>query len=209
LKQIHSFLLTFILIPALASCSSSPKQEAATPQPPTQTAAMAPPLTAEESVLVSVTATVQKIDLTKRELVLKGPSGNIVSFTVDERVQRLNEVKVGDDVVSQYYVSVAGELRPPTEEEKQNPIVMLAQTARAPKGTQPAGGVLNVTRLVTTVEAIDLPTQSLTLKGPLGNTANIRARSMDNLKKIKVGDTIVIIYTEALAVSLEKVAANH
>ena len=202
MKPINIFLRAFslILIPLLASCTS--KQESPQPQ-----AAATPPLSAEESVLVSVTATVQKIDLPKREVVLKGPAGNIVAFTVDERVQRLNEVKVGDEVTSQYYVSVAGELRPPTEEEKQNPLVVLAQTARAPKDTQPAGGVLHVTRLVTTVEAIDLPTQSLTLKGPLGNTANIRARSLDNLKKNHVGDTIVIIYTEALAVSLEKVAA--
>jgi hypothetical protein len=200
MKPIRIFLSAFslILIPFLASCSS--KQE----QPE---AAAISPLSAEESVLVTVTGTVQKIDLPRRELVLKRPGGDIVTFTVDERVRRLNEVKVGDEVNSQYYVSVAGELRPPTPEEQANPLVELEQTARAPKDTQPSGGVLKVTRMVTTVQAIDLPTQSLTLKGPLGNTANIRARSLDNLKKIHVGDTIVIIYTEALAVSLEKVAA--
>jgi hypothetical protein len=108
----------------------------------------------------------------------------------------------------QYYVSVAGELRPPTEEEKRNPVVAVSQTARAPRDTHPAGGVLHVTRVVTTVEAIDLPNQSLTLKGPLGNSVTVRARSMENLKKIKVGDTIVVTYTEALAVGVEKVAAN-
>jgi len=198
LKPIHIFLL--IAIPVLASCSS--KQEPARPE-----AAATPPLTAAESVLATVTATVQNIDLAKREVVLKGPTGNVVTFTVDERVRRLDEIKVGDQVTSQYYVSVAGELRAPTEEEKRNPIVVVAETARAPKDTHPAGGVLHQTRLVTTVESIDLPTQSLTLKGPLGNSATVRARSMDNLKKIHVGDTIVITYTEALAVSVEKVSA--
>jgi hypothetical protein len=200
MKLIGNFLSAFalILIPLLASCSS--KKDV--PE-----AAAISPLSAEESVLVTATGTVQKIDMPRREIVLKRPSGDVVTFTVDERVRRLNEVRVGDQVNSQYYVSVAGELRPPTAEETANPLVELEQTARAPKDTQPSGGVLRVTRLVTTVQAIDLPSQSLTLKGPLGNTANIRARSLDNLKKIHVGDTIVITYTEALAVSLEKVAA--
>ena len=69
--------------------------------------------------------------------------------------------------------------------------------------------MLKVTRMVTTVQAIDLPTQSLTLKGPLGNTANVRARSLDNLKKIHVGDTDCDrLYRGDMAVSLEKVAST-
>ena len=71
------------------------------------------PLSAEESVLVTVTATVQAIDLAKREVTLKGSLGNVVTFTVDQRVKRLNEVKVGDEVTADYYISLAGELRPP------------------------------------------------------------------------------------------------
>jgi hypothetical protein len=164
------------------------------------------PLSAEEAVLVSVTATVQAIDLDKREVTVKGPLGNVVSFTVDKRVKRLNEVKVGDDVTAEYYVSLAGELRAPTEEEKQNPVQILAETARAPKGTQPAGGALRVLKVVTTVQGLDLPTQSVTLQGqgPMGYCATIRARNVDNLKKLHLGDTIVVTYTEALAVSLKK-----
>ena len=173
-----------------------------------QKASAAEPLSAEESVLVSVTATVQAVDLPNREVTLKGPLGNVVTFTVDKRVKRLDEVKVGDDVTADYYVSLAGELRAPTDEEKQNPVQILAVTARAPKGTEPAAGALHVLKAVTVVEGLDLPTQSVTLKGqgPKGYTATIRAKSVENLKKLRLGDTIVVTYTEALAVSLEKVA---
>lgn len=40
--------------------------------------------------------------LAKREGNLKGPLGNVVTFVVDERVRRLNEVRVGDEVTTEY-----------------------------------------------------------------------------------------------------------
>ena len=170
----------------------------------------AAPLSTEETILVTVTAKVQAIDLAKREVTLKGPAGNEVTFTVDQRVKRLDEVKVGDDVTADYYVSVAGELRAPTEDEKKNPVSIIEAGARAPKGTEPAAGALRVIKIVTTVEGLDLPTQSVTLKGqgPMGHTATVRAKNVDNLKKLRLGDTIIVTYTEALAVSLQKVAAK-
>jgi hypothetical protein len=171
-------------------------------------ASAAAPLSAEESILVSVTARVQAIDQAKREVTLKGPLGNVVTFTVDQRVKRLSEINVGDDVSADYYVSLAGELRAPTDEEKQNPLEILSETARAPKGTEPAGGALRAFKVVTTVEGLDLPTQSVTLKGPMGNDATIRAKNVDKLKKLRLGDTIVVTYTEALAISVEKVPAS-
>src|SRR4029078_10264367 len=85
-------------------------------------------LTAEKAALVSVTAKIESIDQTTREVTLKGPLGNVVAFTVDKRVTRLSEFKVGDNVTADYYVSVAADVRPPTEQEKANPISVLQQT---------------------------------------------------------------------------------
>ncbi len=162
------------------------------------------PLSAERSILVSATAKVEAIDYTKREVTLKGPLGNVVSFVVDERVKRLNEFKVGDEVTAEYYVSLAGELRAPTEDEKKNPLTVLTAAARAPKGTSPAGGALRAFKVVATVIGLDLPTQSVTLRGPRGNYVTIRAESVDNLKQLRLGDTVIVTYTEALAISLQK-----
>src|SRR5512146_546414 len=64
-------------------------------------------LTAEDAVVMSVRATVEAIDLNTREVSLKGPLGNVVTLVVDEKVKRLNEVKVGDAVTADYYVSFA------------------------------------------------------------------------------------------------------
>lgn len=169
-----------------------------------ETKSASPPLSTERAILVSVTAKVEAVDQTKREVTLKGPLGNVVTFVVDERVKRLNEFKVGDEVTADYYVSLAGELRAPTKEEKKKPLFVVEGAARAPKDASPAGRALRAIKVVATVEGLDLPTRSVTLKGPMGNLLTVRAASEDNLKKLRLGDTIVVTYTEALAISLQK-----
>ena len=161
-------------------------------------------MTAEDSVLVSATATVQALDLEKRELTLKDALGNETTVTVDKAVKRLNEVKIGDEVTVKYYVSVAAELREPTAEEKKNPLVVLEGAAKAPKGVAPAAGGLRVIRVVATVEGLERPTRLVTLKGPRGNYLSVRARDVKRLEKLHLGDTIVVTFTEALAVGVEK-----
>jgi len=155
-------------------------------------------------VLVTVTASVEAIDYTNREVTLKGPLGNTVTFTVDQRVKRLNEVKVGDLIQADYYVSVAAEVRKPTEEEEKNPLVFLGAAGKAPPGTSPAAGGLRQFKVVTTIEGLDRPTQTITIKGPRGNYLTARVADPSRLTQVRIGEHIVVTYTEALAISLEK-----
>lgn len=161
-------------------------------------------MTAEDEVLVSVTATVQAVDLKKRELTLKGPLGDVVTLTVDNAVKRLDEIKVGDEVTAKYYISIAAELREPTAEEKEKPLMVAEGMAKAPKNASPAAGGLRMIRVVATVEGLERPTRMVTLKGPRGNYVSVRARDPKRLEKLHLGDTIVVTFTEALAVSVEK-----
>lgn len=159
-----------------------------------------------DSVLVTIEAKVEALDRAKREVTLKGPLGNMATFTVDQRVQRFSEVKVGDLVRAEYYLSVAAELRTPTPEEEKTPIKVLDAAGKAPPGTAPAAGGLRRLKVVTTVEGLDRPTETITVKGPLGNLFTARVADPANLTKLKIGDKIVLTLTEALAISLEKVA---
>jgi hypothetical protein len=158
----------------------------------------------EDHVLVTATAKVQELDLEKRELTLKGPLGDMATVKVDPAVKRLNEIKVGDEVTAKYYISVAAELREPTEEEKANPIMVVTGAAKAPKSDAPAAAAVNVIRVVATVEGLERPTRLLTLKGPRGKYLTVRARDVKRLEKLHLGDTIVVTFTEALAISVEK-----
>jgi len=162
------------------------------------------PMSRKESVLVSLTASVEAIDYTNREVTLKGPLGNTATFTVDKRVKRLNEVKVGDLVQADYYVSIAAEVRPPTPEEEKNPIQVLDAAGKAPPGSSPAAGGLRRFKVVTTIEGLDRPTETITVKGPRGNYLTARVADPERLTQVRIGEHVVVTYTEALAISLEK-----
>jgi len=45
-----------------------------------------------------ITATVEKIDYKKRTVSLKGPQGNVMTFTVDKSAKNFKNIKKGDDV---------------------------------------------------------------------------------------------------------------
>ena len=63
--------------------------------------------TVERSRLVTVTATVEALDLNNRLVTLKGPKGNVVTFRVDEIVKNLPQVKVGDKLAITYTEALA------------------------------------------------------------------------------------------------------
>jgi hypothetical protein len=54
------------------------------------------------------------------------------------------------------------------------------------------------------VESVDAINQEVTLKGPDGSLETIEVTNPEHLRRIKVGDKVVITHAEALALSLEK-----
>jgi hypothetical protein len=157
-----------------------------------------------EAELTTVTASVEAINYADREVTLKGPLGNKVTFTVDKRVKRLDEIKVGDLVQADYYVSIAAELRKPTAEEEKHPLMVLEGEGKTEPGSAPAAGAVRRFKVVTTVEGLDRASRTITVKGPRGNMLTARVADPSRLTQVHIGDTIVVTYTEALAVSLEK-----
>jgi hypothetical protein len=162
------------------------------------------PPTRSMEKLVHITATVEAIDPAKREVTLKGPMGNLVTLEVSDEVKRLDEIKVGDQVAATYYIGIVAELRPPTEAEKENPLVVLSDGERATMGA-PAGSGARVIRVVATVEALDRITETATLKGPAGRYMTVHVADPKVLEKPHIGDTVVVTCTQALAISVKPV----
>ena len=76
----------------------------------TQAVRVAPPGGMPAAAVVDtkqITATVEAIDYDKREVTLRGPGGDTRTIVVDPRVERLREVKVGDEVVVRHTEAVA------------------------------------------------------------------------------------------------------
>jgi hypothetical protein len=56
------------------------------------------------------------------------------------------------------------------------------------------------------VQSIDKNKQTAVLKGPEGNTVKIKVKDPQNLVNVNVGDEVVVTYTRAVAISVEKPA---
>ena len=159
----------------------------------------------EKWLLVSIEASVESLDLENRLVTLKGPAGNLVTIEVDEDVKRLDEVKVGDVVTADYYTYFLAEFRDPSPEEKDEPLVILAEGVKAPEGFPPGAAVGAVVRAVVTIEIINKSTSDVTIKGPRGKYLTVPVEDPSLLKELKVGEVAVLTYAEAVALSLEKV----
>ena len=166
-------------------------------------------LTREEHMLLSITGTIQDIDYAKREVTLKGPMGKTETFAVDEKVKRLNEAKVGDAVTIDYYVGMVAELRKPTPEEEKRPISILEAGGKAGTNSAPSAAGMRSLKAVCTIEGLDRPTQTVTVKGPAGRYWTARVADPSRLEQARIGETVVITLTEAAAVSLKKAEKKH
>ena len=148
-----------------------------------------------------MTATVQAIDLNTRIVTLKGPKGEVRDIKVGEEAVNLPQVKVGDLVTVKYYESLAIEVMKPGAVsgagEKQ-------AIVRAKPGEMPGGMAARQSTVTATVTAIDKKKGTISLKGPEGKMVVAKAEDPRNLNKVKVGDELMITYTEALAISVEK-----
>ena len=165
-------------------------------------------LTRNETEIQSFTGTITDIDYANREMTLKDSQGQSETFSVDKEVKRFSEAKVGDKVSISYYFGFNAEVRKPTAEEQQNPLVVLQATGRAGPGEAPAGSNTQQIRAVVTIEGLDRADQTITVKGPRGKYYMARVADPSRFDQVKIGDTIVMTFTEAQAVSLEPAAAN-
>jgi hypothetical protein len=133
---------------------------------------------------------------------LKNAEGEVFDVEVGEEVRNLPQVKKGDDVVVTYYESLALTLRKPGEAK---PGVAVAEAAgRAEPGEKPGAVRGRQTTIVATVVGLDKKKGTVTLKGPKGKVVTVEARDPKRLEPVKVGDLIEAVYTEAVAISVEK-----
>jgi hypothetical protein len=160
------------------------------------------PLRREETQVVTLEGRVKAVDLEKRLVTLADASGEEAVFHADEAVKNLPQVRVGDRLVGRLAESIVLEVRPPTPEELATGAAILDVRATAPPGEKPAGVFVRQIVAVLSIEAIDADAGTATLRGPAGNTRVVPVRDPRNLERVKVGDTVVATYTEALSLEV-------
>ena len=146
------------------------------------------------------TATVASIDTAKRKLTLTLSNGKRKTVTCGPDVVNFHSIEVGDRV----NVTVTEELA--VYLDKGKPVAGAsgaAAVALAPLGAKP--GVVTADTVQATVEisAIDTAARKVTFKSKNGESETVKVGDHINLAKVKVGDSVTIRRTEALAILVE------
>jgi len=177
----------------LAQTSGTEKAPAPTEKAPGRAAGRA----------VQVKGTVAAVDKDNHTVTLKGPKGRTVTLEVQDP-QKLDAVKVGDPVLATYMEALAFQIKKPGTA---TPGTTVQETRVGSKpGETPAGAIGREVTVTATITAINKKAETVTIKGPRGNTETIKAKDPKNLDLVKVGDLVEITYAQALAVSLDKPA---
>jgi hypothetical protein len=158
-----------------------------------------------ESDTFVLRATVQAIDLPSRMVTLVGPQGNVVSLKVGEEVRNLPQVKPGNKVLVRYHGSITYVLSPRGARLPKD--TLTAAGTRAAPGQMPAGAAAAKLVVTETVIAADQASHTLQVVNPSGGqvrtVAVVTPEGQQNMKMIKVGDTITAVVSEAVAVAVE------
>lgn len=148
-----------------------------------------------------ITVNVVGIDKKDRTLTLRGPQGDVVTVEVTDDVRNFDQIEVGDKVKVTYYEAVAVYFG---EHGTQPKADAGAVFARAPKGAKPGAYAVGAVDVSATVQAINKAKRTVTLKGPDGDEVIVAVdESMKEFDNLRVGDTIHVRYTEAIAISVE------
>ncbi len=160
----------------------------------------------EMSRLITKTATVEAVDQTNRVVALQGPNGTF-NIKVGDEVRNLSQVKPGDIVNIAYYESLAAQVykkgeTPPSGSQSGQFI------DRSAPGAMPGGTLGQSISITETVEAIDRTNNVVTLRAPDGSMDVEKAHNPRNLDKLDVGDKVVINYTQAVAIAVNRVSGD-
>jgi len=151
----------------------------------------------------TVHATVTAIDQSTRHVTLQTADGRSQELVVGPEARNLGQVKVGDHVIVQYQEALAIDV---TAADPGKPLPQPTESVavdRSAPGQKPGGVIARTVTVSGTVQAIDLKKKTAVIKGSGGNTVEVQLQHPERWTKVKAGDTITAVYSEALAVSVQ------
>lgn len=191
--------LLFAVLFTIAACATT------TPPPPAQVNTAT---AVQEGVpggvtvnSIEVTAKVTAIDTKNRKMTLLLPEGDKETVKVPPEAVNFDQISVGDLVKATLIEEVVVYL---DEEGASIPDGYAAGVAIAPKGAQPGGVVAGTVKVTATVTAIDQSNRTATVRFNDGSVETFPVRDDIDLSQRKVGEKVVFMVTEMVALSVEK-----
>jgi hypothetical protein len=154
----------------------------------------------DEVDVVKATATVEKIDLSKRRVTLLFDDGKKKTLRVDKSVRNFDQVKVGDHLKLTYaeeIVMLVGKTKETAGEESAGLVSI------APKGSKPGSVMAETTSLTAKVLSVDPEKRRVVLEEPDGKKKTLKlSKKVSNVDRLKPGETIDMVITEELVIQL-------
>lgn len=158
------------------------------------------------AVVIEVEAEVTAVDLKTREVTLRGPDGVETTLHAPEKVIKLEDVSVGDHVLGTFFAALEGEVRTPTAEELAEPWVEVEGKSLSADAAHPGVESARVIRAVVTIEELNAEAGTVVIKDSRGKMHMIGDVEPEKMASVKVGQTAVVVFTQAMALTLEKKA---
>lgn len=158
-------------------------------------------LTNELTAMAEVVA----VDPATRIIALRREDGSLFQVKAGPDVRNFAQIAAGDTLRVQYRETLAASLRPAGETAV--PVEAGAVAARAKAGAKPGGGVGVGISVRAKVESIDRERDIVVCSLASGEIIARRILTPEGrgfVKGLKVGDTVQLDYTEALALSIAK-----
>jgi putative lipoic acid-binding regulatory protein len=191
-----------VLSAALAAALSPTAFAQQSQAPAAVVAAASAPGAAGAVGVVKVTATVVALDAATRTATLKGSKGNVVDVVVPPEAKNFDQIRVGDLVTVEYVRALTLELKGPGAIREGT---SQTSTAPAPASAVAGGAAAKQVVIMANVTAVNTKKSYVTLRGPKGNSVDVQVQDPAQLKRVKVGDQVEAVYTEAMAITVNHV----
>jgi hypothetical protein len=182
------------MVPTLASCSKEHKKDSATMNQPVEIGRM-------DAEAVTATATVQSIDYRHRMVTLQASDGTIGTYKLGKDVKNFKKIKVGDQVKATVLESLAVFVG---SADLQPSVGAIQTVALAPKGIKPGMVVANTAEAVVRIEAVDAANRTVIFTGLANVPRMLTVGPNVDMANLKAGDNVIVRYTEAMAIVVEK-----
>ncbi|PCR95031.1 hypothetical protein C1X59_26020 [Pseudomonas sp. FW215-R2] len=151
-----------------------------------------------------VTTKVLAVDPANHQVVLEGAEGRQVHIQLSDKAKNLGNLKVGDKVDIQVTHSIAAFLDTDVDKGLPGSTERTGELRNAVGSSNPGGEAFRQIQVQLKITRIDLKKKQVTLENPSGQSKTLNVEKPEiqaKLKDLKVGQSVVVTYTDVLKVT--------
>lgn len=151
-----------------------------------------------------VTTKVLAVDAAKHQVVLEGAEGRQVHIQLTDKAKDLGNLKVGDQVNVEVIHSVAAFLDTDVDKGLPGSTERTGEIRATQDNPNPGGEAFRQVQVQLKITGVDLKKNQVTFENPAGKSKTVNVEKPEvqkKLKDLKVGQSVVVTYTDILKVT--------